>query len=139
MKTDMTDVLKTVQEANDRTIAAATDLNKLATRTQSLLVNKQIAAFELWLEAGAKQIKAMSEIRTAADGTDLLKNQATAAKELGEKLAGNLNEVVEIQTQARDELVKLVQGNIEQAQADVTPATPGKKTTKTSATAKKVA
>ena len=136
MKTDITNVLKSVQEANDRTIAAATDLNKLATRTQSLLVNKQIAAFQLWLEAGAKQIKSLSEIRTAADSTDLLKNQATAAQELGEKLASNLTEVVEIQTQARDELVKLVQGNIEQAQA---VATPGKKTTKATATAKKVA
>ena len=136
MKTDMSNVLKSVQEANERTIAAATDLNKLATRTQSLLVNKQIAAFELWLEAGAKQIKSLSEIRTATDGTDLLKNQATAVQDLGQKLAGNLTEVVEIQTQARDELVKLVQGNIEQAQAVVTP---GKKTTKTSATAKKAA
>ncbi len=136
MKTDMTNVLKSVQEANDRTIAAATDLNKLATRTQSLLVNKQIAAFELWLEAGAKQIKAMSEIRNAADSTDVLKNQAVAAQDLGQKLASNLTEVVEIQTQARDELVKLVQGNIEQVKA---VATPGKKTTKTSASAKKAA
>jgi len=136
MNTELNNVLKNVQEANDRTIAAATDLGKLATRTQGLLLNKQIAAFELWLEAGTKQIKSFSEIR---DGRELFTNQAEVAQDLGRKMVNSLNEVVEIQTQARDELAKLVQGNMEQVQ---TAVKPGKKTTaatKTSVTRKKAA
>ncbi len=136
MNTELNNVLKNVQEASDQTLAAATDLSKLATRTQGLLLNKQIAAFELWLEAGAKQIKSFSEIR---DGSELLKTQAEVAQDLGHKLVTSLNEVVEIQTQARDEMAKLVQGNLKQVQAAVKP---GKKTTataKTSVTRKKAA
>lgn len=136
MNADINNVMKNVQEANERTIAAATDLSKLATRTQSLLLNKQIAAFELWLEAGARQIKSFSEIR---DSRELFTNNAEAVQELGTKLVNTLNEVVEIQTQARDELVKMVQGNMEKVQA---AAQPGKKTTpaaKTSAARKKAA
>jgi len=136
MSTDLNDVLKNVQEANERTIAAATDLGKLATRTQGLLLNKQIAAFELWLEAGARQIKSFSEIR---DSRELFQSNAEAARELGTKLVNTVNEVVEIQTQARDELMKLVQGNLDKVQSAVKP---GKKTTpaaKTSAGRKKAA
>ncbi len=136
MNVEFNNVLKNVQEANDRTIAAATDLSKLATRTQSLMLNKQIAAMELWLEAGAKQIKTFSEIR---DGRDMFKAQSDAAQELGHKLVNTFNEVVEIQTKARDEMVKMAEVNLEKAQAVVKP---GKKTTaasKTSATAKKAA
>ncbi len=136
MNNELDNVLKNVQDANDRTIAAVTDLSKLVTRTQGLLISKQIAAFELWLEAGTKQIKTLSEVR---DARDLLSNQAEVAQDLGQKLANSLSEVVTIQTQARDEMVKLVKDNMEQAQASVKP---GKKTTagsKTSAAAKKAA
>ncbi len=123
MNKELNNVLKTVQDANDRTLTAATDLSKLATRTQGLLLNKQIAAFELWLEAGARQIKSFSEIR---DSRELLKTQTEVAQDFGRNLVSSLNEVVEIQAQARDELVKLVQGSLEQVQAVVKP---GKKTT----------
>ena len=136
MNADFTNVLKNVQDANERTIAAATDLSKLATRTQGLLLNKQIAAFELWLEAGARQLKSLSEIR---DSRDMFTSNAEAAQDLGRKLVGTLNEVVEIQAQARDELVKMVQGNLEEVQA---AAKPGKKpapAAKASASRKKAA
>ena len=136
MNTELNNVLKTVQEANDRTIAAATDLGKLATRTQGLLINKQVAAFELWLEAGTKQIKSFSEIR---DGREMFTSQAEVAQDLGRKMVNSLNEVVEIQTQARDELAKLVQGNMEQVQAAVKPGKKTTATTKTSVTRKKAA
>ena len=136
MNTELNNVLKNVQEANNRTIAAATDLGKLATRTQGLLLNKQIAAFELWLEAGARQIKSFSEIR---DSREMFTNQAEVAQDFGRKLMNSLNEVVEIQTQARDELAKLVQGNMEQAQAAVKPGKKTTATTKTSVTRKKAA
>ena len=136
MNTELNNVLKNVQEANNRTIAAATDLGKLATRTQGLLLNKQIAAFELWLEAGTRQIKSFSEIR---DGHELFTNQAEVAQDLGRKLVDSMNEVVEIQTQARDELAKMVQGNMEQVQAAVKPGKKTTATTKTSVTRKKAA
>ncbi len=136
MNTEFNNVLKNIKEANDQTLAVATDLSKLATRTQGLLLNKQMAAFALWLDAGARQIQSFSEIR---DGRDLFKTQAEVAQDLGRKLVTSLTEVVEIQTQARDEMAKLVEGNLKQVQATVKPGKKTAPSAKSSVTRKKAA
>ena len=124
-------VLDNVAEANQKAVAAAAELNKIATRTQGLLVGKQIAALETCLDAGAKHLKVATETR---DPNEAIKLHAEVAVELGEKLVAATQESLEIQAQARDDLARWVEDGLKAVQSEVEaaskPAAPARKTTR---------
>jgi phasin family protein len=113
MQQNWNTVLETVAEANQKAVNAATEFNRIATRTQGLLVRKQIAALETCLDAGAKHMKVAAETQ---DPKEAIKLHADVAVELGEKLVAATQESFEIQVQARDELARWIEDGIKAVQ-----------------------
>ncbi len=129
--TMMSNTFERVTEANRTAVDAAVQLNKIAVRTQGLLARQQLAAVENWIEAGTKNIRLAAETR---DPKELMAKQAEIAVELGEKLMGVAQEALDIQAQARDELVSMVEEGFNAATSAATSAAkPATKTVKKAA------
>ena len=82
MQANWNSMLESVADANQKAVAAAAEFNKIATRTQGLLVRKQIAALETCLDAGTRCLKVVAETR---DPKEALQLQTEVVVELGEK------------------------------------------------------
>ena len=140
MQANWNTMLDTVAEANQKAVAAAAELNKIATRTQGLLVRKQIGALETCLDAGTKHLKVVAE---AKDPQEAMQRHTEVAVELGEKLVAATQESLEIQVQARDELARWFEDGLKtvkaEAEAVLTPAAAAPATRRPARRTKKAA
>jgi phasin family protein len=137
MQQNWSAMLSGMAEANHKAAVAATEFNRIAARTQGLLARRQFAAFEDCLDAGTRHLKVAVESR---DPQEAIKRHTEVAVELGEKLVEATQASLEIQVQARDELVrwvedgmKTVKAGAESAMKPAATTAPARKTTRSTA------
>lgn len=132
MQHNWSNIFESVAEANQKAVAVAAELNKIATRTQGELVRKQISILESCLDAGTKHLKVVAETR---DPQEFVKRETELAVEFGEKLVANAQESLEIQVQAREEMSRWFEEGLKdvraKAEAVVKPQAPARKSTRT--------
>jgi len=124
-------MLESVVAANQKAVLAATELNRIATRTQGLLVRRQLAVLETCLDAGTRHLSVATQTQ---DPKEAMKRHTEVAVELGEKLVAAAQETLEIQVQARDAIGRWMEDGINvvktQAEAALSPAAAPRKTRK---------
>jgi hypothetical protein len=132
MQQDWTATLSSVAEVNQKVVDTATALNKIAARTQGQIARRQFAAFEDCLDAGSRHLHVVTQV---ADPTQAMKRHAEVAVELGEKLVAATQATIELQVQARDEVVSLIEKGMQSAKAQVMsaskPPAPARRTPRT--------
>ncbi len=119
MQQNWNSMLEGVAEAGHKAVAAAAELNKIATRTQGALVRKQIATLETCLDTGTQYLKVAADVR---DPKEVMKRNTELAVALGEKLVAATQETLEIQVQARDELARWFEDGMNVAKAEAEAA-----------------
>lgn len=117
MQQNLNAMLESVVEANHKAVAAAAEFNKIATRTQGLLVRRQLAVLETCLDAGTSHLEVATQIH---DPGEAMKRHSEVAVELGEKLVAAAQEALEIQVQARDAMGRWIEDgmNVVKAEAE---------------------
>lgn len=132
MEQNWNTMLEGMAEANQKAVAAVTEFNKIATRTQGLLVRRQIAVLETCLDAGTKHLQVVVQTQ---DPKEAMKRHTEVVVELGEKLVAAAQEALEIQVQARDAMGRWMEDGLNtvkaEAQAALSPATTQRKTSRT--------
>ncbi len=121
MDKTVSNVFENVTEAHKMAVDAFMGFNKIAVRTQGLLAGQQLAALENVFAAGSKNLQLVTEGR---DPKDLMAGQTEVAVQLGEKLVAVVQEALDIQTQARDEVATLVEEGLKAANVPTVPKTP---------------
>lgn len=131
MQQNWTTLFSGVAEANQKAVEAATEFNKIAARTQGALVRKQFAAFEDCLDAGSKHLGVVTH---ATEPQEAMKRHAEVAVELGEKLVAVTQATIEIQVQARDDLMRWMEKGTAMAKAEAVavskPSAPARRSTR---------
>ena len=124
-------MLESVAAANQKAVLAATELNRIATRTQGLLVRRQFAVLETCLDAGTRHLSVATRTQ---DPKEAMKRHTEVAVELGEKLVAAAQEALEIQVQARDAIGRWMEDGMNavksQAEAALRPAAAPRKARK---------
>lgn len=137
MQQNWNSMLESVAEANQKVMVAATEFSKIATRTQGLLVRRQIAALETCLDAGTEHLKVASQTQ---DPKEAMKRHTEVAVELGEKLVAAAQEALEIQVQARDAMGRWMEDGMNMVKAEAEAAlSPGATTRKAARPPRKAA
>ncbi len=131
MQQNWNTVLEGVAEAGQKAVAAAAELNKIATRTQGELMRKQILTLETCLDAGTQHLKVAADTQ---DPREAMKRHTELAVALGEKLVAVTQETFEIQVKARDSLARWIEDGVNaaksQAEAVAVPAVPARKSSR---------
>jgi len=112
-------MLTGMADANQKAVEAASELQRIAARTQGLLARRQLAAFEDCLDAGGRMLGVTVE---SSDPKQVFEAHTQLAVQLGEKLVAAARESVEIQAQARDELVRWLGSGMQTLQAETATA-----------------
>jgi len=124
-------MLESVAAANQKAVLAATELNRIATRTQGLLVRRQLAVLETCLDAGTRHLSVATQTQ---DPKEAMKRHTEVAVELGEKLVAAAQEALEIQVQARDAIGRWMEDGMNvvkaEAEAALSPAAAPRKARK---------
>jgi len=121
MDKTVSNVFENVTEAHRKAVDALMGFNKIAMRTQGLLAGQQLAALENVFDAGSKNLQLVSEAR---DPRDLMAGQTEVAVQLGEKLVAAVQEALDIQSQARDEVATLVEDGFKAVNVPTVIKTP---------------
>jgi len=121
MDKTVSNVFENVTEAHRKAVDALMGFNKIAVRTQGLLAGQQLAALENVFDAGSKNLQLVSEAR---DPRDLMASQTEVAVQLGEKLVAVVQEALDIQSQARDEVATLVEDGFKAVDVTTVTKTP---------------
>jgi phasin family protein len=121
MDKTVSNVFENVTEAHRKAVDALMVFNKIAVRTQGLLAGQQLAALENVFDAGSKNLQLVSEAR---DPRDLMAGQTEVAVQLGEKLVAAVQEALDIQSQARDEVATLVEDGFKAVNVPTVIKTP---------------
>ena len=100
------EVLKMVNEFNEKCFASAKRLGDLNMRTFEQLANKQAEIFNACLDSSAKQYEVLT---TAKDYKEAVAAQGELLKGCNEKFLANLRETAEMMTSVREELTGMVE------------------------------
>ena len=90
------------------------------------MVNTQVEASRAYADLGMKQIRTALEIKQPQDVQGYIQGQQTVAKELGERLKGDAEKVVDLNRKFAEEAQKLSQQSAQNVQAATKTAAKSK-------------
>ena len=108
--------LEMIKEMGTNSYETARAFGELNLRTWEKLAEKQLATFNLFVEAGMAQMKLVTETK---DAKELVNAQAELTKKLGEDLVAKGREAMAMANEVRDEYTALVEKNVSEVTAKV--------------------
>lgn len=113
--------INTVNEIANKGVERLTTLGELNVRVFERLAARQMDAASLCMEQGVRMMKLVTESKGY---NDLVKGQAEAAKELGERLLAESKTNVSLAGQVRDDYRTWFEKNLAEVSADLRKAVP---------------
>lgn len=95
-----------VFETHGRTMEFALEVNGILGRAQERVVQQQSTAIEAWLEAARNEWQALAD---ATDPLDFFYLQADVAADLSERVLVAVQELIDIQLQAKNDILQCLQ------------------------------
>lgn len=100
-----TGLCRQVFDGHKRVMEWALEVNDILGRTQERVVQQRSTAIEAWLEAAKSEWQALADAR---DPLDFLSLQVDVASDLGERVLASVQEFIDIQLQAKNDILQCV-------------------------------
>ncbi|MGC1956029.1 MAG: phasin family protein [Gammaproteobacteria bacterium] len=95
-----------VFETQEGVMAFALEVNDILSRTQERIVQQRSTTIEAWLEAARSEWQALAD---AKHPMDFLFLQVDVAADLSERVLANIQELIDIQLQVRNDILQCLQ------------------------------
>lgn len=106
-------------EISERMTEIVMEVSDVLARAQERIVHQRSAIIEVWLETAISEWQALAD---AESSSDLLSLQVDVVANLSEQILATLQELIDIQLQAKEEILECVQENLAIIQPSLSPS-----------------
>lgn len=110
----ISDICEQVHEVNRNVMESTIGWNEIGARTQAVLTRQQFEIVDIYLDAGTRQFQTMVD---SSSPFDLITREIELFTEMNERLVDMVEEIMDVQNQARIELSLCVEDGIKAVQS----------------------